>query len=205
MVGGLAALLAAGIGCRSDFSTPDDALRRRVLEQDQQIATLQTDLTLRKRQIAGLQAELAVYAAGDHPTTALPEGVEVPRFAGLEADSYSGLADDDGDGLPEVVRLFVDPVDQLGRMLPVAGTLTARVVRLGEQEPGTVVAEQRYEPPAWDGQYRDGFTGPYYVVEVPLPDEVRPSLAGRRNGELVVRVELEQVGTGVSWGLTKPL
>ena len=211
------ALLALAVGCTKDFTTRSDALRKEVLEQQKTITRLETEIVRRKAQVNTLEAALrtagvnaqaaaaeAEAAAAGSPGDAssgraLPEGVEVPRFSGIRVDSYSGLDDADRDGVDDVVRLYAEPYDQKERMLPIAGTVLVQLLNLGEGEP-EVLGTKRLDAAAWDAQYRDGFTGPYYLVEMPLEGVDPAGVDG-----LAVRLELTQAWSGATHGLTFPL
>ena len=200
------ALMGSASGCRSDFRTPDDGLRRTVLEQKNRIAQLEAEVTRRKAAAVAREREIARLSTPPHAAQAagveeavgsIEDGVEVPRLAGLRYDGWSGPDDRDGDGVAEVVRLFVQPIDQLGRMRPVAARVTAKLVRVG----GETLWERTLSPAEWDAAYRTGFTGPYYAVNVPLEGAVAE--AGLEG--LAVRVELVEAVTGVRVGTTLPL
>ncbi|MEM8782235.1 MAG: hypothetical protein AAGE65_05190 [Planctomycetota bacterium] len=177
-------LLLAGCGPRN-FTNDNDRLRRENLELTRQVEALEKRLNQRLGQIETLHARLG---NPDHPA-----GAERPMPSGLSIDNYSGPIDTDRDGLDDVVRLYLLPTDQQGRMLPVSGTLTAALVHLPDTGEPTVLRSQTLDPTALDEAYRDGFTGPYYHVELDLGDLTLP---GPPTNEVIVRVVLEPMGGG---------
>ena len=172
-------LCACGPG---NFANTNDDLRRENLELRRSVDELSARL---EREVRAQEVLLARQAGARGP---LPEGARPPRLVKLTMDRYGSAVDADGDGRSDLVRLYVYPRDQQDRMLPAAGTLTARVLDLSA-DPPRVLGERTLDPAAFEAAYRDGFTGPYYRVEVPLaglagvPDDRRPA-------EVTARVEL---------------
>ncbi|MBB6442431.1 hypothetical protein [Phycisphaera mikurensis] len=167
---GSATLFAWGCG-PGNFANTNDRLRRENLELQQSVDELSRRL---EREV---QAQEVLLARASGAAGSLPEGARPPVLVGVTMDRYGAAVDENGDGLDDLVRLYVYPRDQQDRMLPSAGTLTARVLDLSTPEP-TVLGRTELDPAAFDAAYRDGFTGPYYRVEVPLT-----ALAGRPAGQ----------------------
>ena len=177
----VALLLSAGCG-PGNFANTNDQLRRDNLELQREVDALSARL---EREV---QAQEVLRGRSAGTSEPLPEGVRPPVLVAVTMDRYGAAVDTDGDGLDDRVRLYVYPRDQQERMLPTAGTLTARVLDLSA-DPPAVVGEKTLDPVAFDAAYRDGFTGPYYRVEVPLSGlEGQP--AGARPREVTARVAL---------------
>ena len=170
-----------------NFTNDNDRLRRENLELTRQIEALEVKLNDRLGQIETLQARL------HHDEAPLPAGAERLVPSGIEIDSYSGPVDVDRDRIDDVVRLYLLPTDQHGRMIPVSGTLTATLVHLPDAGEPTVLRTLTFDPHQLDDAYRTGFTGPYYRAEFDLADL---SLPAEPHDELTVRVVLEPVGGG---------
>ncbi len=155
-------LTLIGTGCGpKNYLNDNDQLRRENMELARQIEALEVQLNQRLVQIESLRE-----AAAGQP---LPEGVDPPVVSGVEIDSYSGPIDTDRDGIDDVVRLYLLPTDQHGRMIPVAGTLTAALLEIPDEGEPRVLVEVSLNPEQLDAAYRDGFTGPYYLCELPVP------------------------------------
>lgn len=184
LAGGFVLLTGSGCGPRN-FTNDNDQLRRENLELTRQIETLETRLQDRLGQIETLHAQLN---GGE-----LPEGADRPIASALEIDSYSGPVDTNRDGYHDAIRLYLIPTDQHGRMIPVAGTLTAALVHLPDTGEPKMLHTERFTPDQLDDAYRDGFTGPYYRAEFDLAGI---TLTEPPTNELTVRVVLEPAGGG---------
>ncbi len=174
----LATSLLPACGGPKNFLNTNDDLRRENLELTRQVEDLERKLQQRLAQIQTLNERLH----GD----ALPEGFDPPVVSGLTIDSYSGPVDIDRDGRDDVLRLYLLPTDQRGRMLPVTGTLTAALLRIPDQGEPSVWKEVSLDPAQLDDAFRDGFTGPFYKVEMPLD--------GWPGGDVTVRCVLRSAG-----------
>lgn len=166
-----------------NFTNDNDRLRQDNLNLTRQVATLETQLNQRLGQIATLEAQLG--------NADRPDGAERPIASGVEIDAYSGPVDVDRDGDDDLVRLYLLPTDQRGRMIPVGGTLTAALVHLPDEGEPRVLRTVSLDPAELDDAYRDGFTGPYYLVELDLADL---SLDASPTDEITARVVLEPLG-----------
>ena len=177
-------LLLASCGTKN-FTNDNDRLRRENLELTRQVQALEQQLNNRLGQIETLRGQLN---AADTPA-----GVDRPTASGLTIDNYSGPIDVDRDGDDDVIRLYLIPTDQHGRMIPVAGTLTASLLHLPDSGEPSVLHTQTLGPAELDDAYRDGFTGPYYRAEFDLTGLTLPSPPA---DQITVRVVLEPVGGG---------
>ncbi len=143
-VAAAAALLSCACG-PGDFANTNDDLRRENLQLQREVETLSTRLEHE------VQAQRVLLGRAAGTPADLPEGVRPPVLVQVTMDRYGSAVDTDGDGLSDIVRLYVYPRDQQDRMLPTAGTLTARVVDLGGETPA-VLGETTLGP----GRLRQG-------------------------------------------------
>ncbi len=188
---GAVAAAAAVLSCAcgpGNFANTNDDLRRENLQLQREVEALATRLEHE------VQAQRVLLGRAAGASGELPEGVRPPVLVQVTMDRYGSAVDTDGDGLDDLVRLYVYPRDQQDRMLPTAGTLTARVIDLGGDAPA-VLGETRLDPAAFDTAYRDGFTGPYYRVEVPLAS-LAGLPAGQRPAEVTAAVSLAPAAGG---------
>ena len=91
----------------------------------------------------------------------------------------------------DVLRLYLRPVDQMGRMHVTAGEMRVQAVELQAATPPRVVVERSISPQELDAAYRTGFTGDSYSIDLELPADLGDDLE-----ELTVRVDLTETGTG---------
>lgn len=190
----LLALLASLPGCRvmvageRSVAEENDRLRESNLRLQRQVDELTQQVELRRGEAAALREQLV--REDDEPDPALA-GAESPVLSKLAIGRHSGAVDSDGDGRDDLIRIYLRPLDQRGRLLPVAGRATLRAVDLaGEGEPATV-AERAYEPAQFDAAWRSGMTGTHYTLELALPETLP---AGEH--ELTVRVALLEARSG---------
>lgn len=165
LVTGLAACSARVGGDGRSLSTHNDELRRTNQELRKQIDETRKQLNL-------LEGELRTHRQRSAAASGAPGDVPgVPVLSGLKFARYTGPVDTDGDGADDEVRFYLRPVDQLGRMLVVAGELKIQVVELKAGSAPRVIAERAVPPGELDGMYRSGLTGDHYSVSVGLPAE----------------------------------
>jgi hypothetical protein len=183
----LCAVLAASSGCRKDFTTEADMLREQVMELEQRVESLE-------REKAELQAQFRQRA---RPREDVPEDVlaATPRVADISIGrlSHGRLARDYFE--PDVLRLYINPVDGRGRFVPLVGTLSIHAAVLTNGDAVTI-ARQEMTPEQVRDAYRSGFTGTHYTIHLPIdwPDEIDPEAA--RAQPVVVRVTYDDGHTG---------
>lgn len=162
-------LLVLASGCSSarvgGDESPDDVLhdlRRDRAALAQRLDQLEQDIARRLEQIDQLEREQAAGPVdGVNP-------VDLPRFVELKVGRFSGPLDTNDDGRDDVVRLYLETLDQHGRFLPVAGRGTAQVVILSVDQPPTVAGEMTVEPKTFDASYRSGLMGTHYRIDIPV-------------------------------------
>ena len=162
----VAMLLISVVGCRGprNFENENDRLRREVMELQRERDVLTEKLELRLGELESLRAAMEV-------DNAVP-GAEPPILSQIVFGRYSGAVDTDDDDMDDRVRLYLNTLDQHGRMLPVAGRANVQVVAVREAEDPKLLAEQAIDPKAFDAAYREGFFGTHYTLEVDLPADL---------------------------------
>ncbi len=118
LVSPLLLAVAAGGGCfgKRNFATEGDALRASVVELESENAAL-------TRRVAELEAELEAAATtsgslSEEVRAAIPHPVEITLSRLCHA------VDSDDDGSPDLLRLYLTPLDGRGRFVPLVGNLT---------------------------------------------------------------------------------
>ncbi len=168
--------------------SPDDALndlRHENAELKDEVSQLEGKIELRLAEIEALMQELR---AGEGAGAAV--AADRPRAVTLKFARYSGGLDTNNDGRDDLVRVYLQPLDQQGRVLPVTGEATVTVARLEDGE-ATVLVEKKWTSVELDAAYRSGLTGTYYTLETPLPEGIAADT------ELAVKATLVEQGSGV--------
>ena len=114
-------------------------------------------------------------------TDVMVEGVdasELPRVVAVAFERFTGVVDTDGDGVSDLVRVYLRTTDQHGRFMPAAGSVVLQLVVISPGKGPVVLAERAYSPREFHESYRSGLTGTHYTLEVelpaPLPDITTP-------------------------------
>ena len=165
------------------YANENDDLRRANLELEREIDRSQERIDLLLGELGALRER----NEGEEPI----EGAVRPVLSGLKFARYSGPQDRDDDGKPEVLRLYLRPVDQMGRMHVTAGQMKVQAVELQAATPPRVIAERTVTPQELDAAYRTGFTGDTYSIDLDLPANLDADIE-----ELTVRADLTETGTG---------
>jgi len=191
----LAAVLLIGAlampGCGSkNFLNENDTLRAENLKLKQEVEGLNKQLELRLGEIETLKAQ----AQGER---AIKEA-DPPVLSAMEFSRYSGAVDTDDDGRDDLIRMYVRPLDQLGRLLPVAGRVKLQAVAIQDDAPPALLASRTYEPDEFDSAYRANFTGQHYTLELALPESLDPAITS-----VTVRASLTEALTGRELGVEK--
>ncbi len=188
----LALSLAAACGPRN-FLNENDQLRAERLELQRQLEQLNT-------QIENLMAEKAALRQQLETAPAPLPGAEVPTLSRVQFGRYSGPMDDDGDGRDDLIRVYVQTLDQHGRMMPAAGRAALQAVVIPDQKPPFVLAQRTFNPPEFEKAYRSGFTGTHYTLELPLPEDVPENVK-----QLTVKLTFVEHLTGVELSAQEPM
>lgn len=176
-------------GCRiggdgKSFKNENDELRADNLKLSRAIDAFEDRVRLLDSELSTLRKD----RRGDAP---LP-GAIPPVLAALKFARYTGPIDTDADGADDRVVLYIQPVDQLGRMRVTAGRLNVQAVSLKADTPPRVVAERTYEPREFDERWRTGLTGDHYSIDLDLPADLPDDVTS-----VTVQLTLTEAGTGV--------
>lgn len=151
---------ACGRSTPGPVSRENDRLRRENLELSRQVESLRTAIERRDAEL------LEIERSQGRGTTV--QGAQPLRLTGLEFSRYSGPIDTDGDGVDDIVRIYLKPLDQHDRVMSVAGEARLQLAVIDGPD-ARVVAEKRYAPADFDAAFRSGFTGTHFTLEVDLP------------------------------------
>ncbi len=193
----LAAMLVGAWGCSPRVGgsmSPDDALndlRRENLQLKDQIAQMERKIDLRIAEIDSLKQELN---AGDGAAAGARNR---PRPVALKFARYTGGIDVDNDGRDDLIRIYLQPVDQQGRVLPVAAEVTVTLAQISDGH-ARVLTTKSWTSAELDGAYRSGLTGTYYTLETPLPADVP------RDVDLIAKATLVEGDSGVTLSQQAP-
>lgn len=190
----LAILIVAGLllpSCRTqDFRTEGDALRARVAELERDLANLD-------RRNAELRAELRRQRRTDD----LPDDVaeHMPQPVELVLARFSHVRDRSGDGVPDELRVYLQPRDGRGRFVQVAGELAidAQMVPPSPEIAPVPVGRITLGPAELRDTYRAGFMGTHYTIRMPVsipPDA--SELSPAELGQVLVRARLMDARSG---------
>ncbi len=164
-------------------STANDALRRQVLELEQE------NEQLRRRQ-AELTTEL--YQASQRLESLPPEVREnTPRVAEITISRLSHARDEDDDGVPDLIRLYINPVDGYGRFVQMVGTVSIHAVSLPSDGDAITINRLTLTPTELRAAYRSGVTGTHYTIDLPLENT-----SELKEDSLLLRVLYEDGHTG---------
>ncbi len=188
----LVLVLCVVAGCSRgprNFVNDNDRLRADNLELNRTVEQLQETLARRDSELEALRQR-------DEAAAPMP-GVTPPSLAQLKLDRYSGPVDTDGDGADDVIRLYLKPMDQHGRVIPIEGAAKLTMVLLADgAEPATLL-ETTYDPAAMRAAYRSGFTGVHYTLELPLGEGLP---AGESS--VALRLTFTDAGTAADHAVT---
>lgn len=173
------------LGTPRDFRNENDRLRRENMELRRQVEQLNERLEARLGELEGLRRQL------DRAEAAPMPDAEVPTLARLRMGRYSGGVDTTDDGVDDLIRVYLRPLDQRNRIMPVAGRAEIRAVGIPADDEPRVLAQRAYTPAEFDRAWRSGFTGSHYTLELELPDDLPEEIE-----EVTVRVRFTQAQTG---------
>ena len=168
--------LATGCGSAKRVSSENDRLRAQVLDLQDENRSL-TD------QLQELQAQLQ-RAAGESP---VPRAVlaATPHVTTLSIDTLSHTVDDDDDGHPDSLTVYVSPADGLGRLVQMVGELSIHLALLPANGDAITIGRISLGPQELRDSYHSTWLGTHYTIAVPvtIPGDVT------KLTECTVRVE----------------
>lgn len=156
-------MLLAAAGCGGGAkraSLANDRLRAKNMQLTDEVRRL----TLHNEELA---ARLEEATSEPRP---LPDEYRshVPRVAALSIDSRSHVRDDDGDGRPDRLIVYVAPRDGLDRFVQIVGRLTVQAAVLPDDVDAITLGRITLGPVEVRQAYRSSLMGTHYAVEVPL-------------------------------------
>ncbi len=150
-------------GCGSDAAMKDSARLTK-------IQALEDEVAAQTRLLAQKDAQLRDQAEMIQSLQNLPGGVKLADLIHvdrIEIANLSGGYDDDGDGIDDGVRVYLQPSDQHGGALRATGKVHVRLYDLNNPPESQSVGEIKLEPqelaPLWYGR----FLTSHYTLEVP--------------------------------------
>jgi len=193
LVGGL----ALG-GCKlgpHNFTNENDKLRRENLHLSTKVKKLEDAVRHSQSQSRALEARMDRGEAV--PGVALSD---IPRVVAIEFSRLSGAVDTDGDGRDDVIRVYVEPVDHLGRFLPAIGPATIQAVAILPDRRPEVLAQRKLSPKQFEASYRTGLTGSHFTLELSLP-----ASWPREIEQVTVKLTFTDAATGASHWHEQPM
>ena len=195
----MAGLLLTASGCISGrlggSESPDvviNELRDNNNALKEEVARLQKSIDLRLAEIDTLQQQVQ----GAMPMA----GVPAARVVKLHLGRYSSAVDTNGDKRDDMIRLYVQPLDQQGRFLPATGEATIQAILLREDDGPLPLAKLTLSSDVWDKSYRTGLTGTHFSIELALAGTDSAALNTLKKGmhQITVMVSFTDAGTGTS-------
>ncbi len=157
------------VGCGpKNFLNENDTLRAENLKLNREVEELNKQMELRLGEIKALRAQASDKQAIKEATP--------PILVKLTFERYSGALDTDSDKKDDLVRIYLQPLDQHGRVLPVAGRLKMQIVAILADAPPSLLTERTYEPDEFDAAYRTSFMSYHYTIDLPLPESIDPEI-----------------------------
>lgn len=158
----------ARVGGEQGVDATLNALRNENAALREQVTRLEAELARRVAVIQRLEAE------GKLPPTEVPgvSAADLPRFDRLSFGRYSGAIDSDNDQRDDLVRVYLQTLDQFGRFVPVAGAASIQAVVVRPNRDPQVLARRDYTAEQFQEAYRSGFLGTHYTLELPLPGDM---------------------------------
>ncbi len=166
-------LLGAALlpGCSADpakLAAENDRLRAELLDLRKQVDGL-------RRRSNELRADLGRFSADPE---ALPPEIRAntPHVAEITIGRLSHVRDEDNDGRPDTLVVYVKPVDGLGRAVQLVGHLSVNAALLPGDADAITIGRVQLDPAELRMAYRSAIMGAaHYTVTVPieLPADAR--------------------------------
>lgn len=171
-------------GCSDgQIATENDGLRRQVLElrkENEQLRQRETELTFELQQDSR------------RPDALPPEIREnTPHVASISIGPRSHVRDQDDDGIPDRILVYVTPADGYGRFIQLVGSLSMHAVILPPDADAITIGRVTLEPFELRAAYRSGITGTHYTIELPIENLPKPA-----ESTCILRVLFEDGLTG---------
>jgi hypothetical protein len=182
----MAAVLGAA-ACQAKVlsPTPADQLRRRNVELESKVDALERQLSEVRTALASseaLRAEAARTADGPSPAMSAEATEATPHLArvGIGSASHTDRAPSGGGC---VARIYMEPVDGLGRFIQVVGSVSVTIYWSPPGCDAEVLSCHEFGPLELRAAYRSGFGGTHYTLEWPVePKAAQVQPAGDATG-----------------------
>lgn len=145
-----------------NFTNENDRLRAENMQLERTVEDLRDTLARRDGELGALRQQ-------QEDAQPLP-GVTPPTLAQLKLDRYSGPVDTDDDGVDDLVRVYLKPLDQDGRVIPIAGKATLTLVKVADGAETSLMERTEFDAEQVRAAYRTGLTGTHYTLESELGD-----------------------------------
>ncbi len=177
-------------GCASSggaVAAENDRLRERALTLENENKTLTS-------RVAELETQLA---QANRAPTAVPADVlaNTPHVTAIALSRLSQAMDTDSDGKLDMIALYMEPADGLGRFLQTTGSVSMHAAVLPAEGAAVTIGQGTLGPKELRDGYRSAFTGQYYSLTLPIDAAKIPAGAT----ECTVRVVFTDGYTGQSY------
>jgi len=190
-LGAVVVLVAFGlalVGCGpKNYLNENDKLRKQNMALKREIDELKEKLERQTGQLKNLETRLKGPAATQAEAN-------TPIFSQITLGRYSGPIDTDGDDVHDKLRLYVQTLDQKGRMLPVAAKASVKLVHIPDEGEPRALVSKTYDADAFSDAYRSSFTGQHYTLETDLPAPVPEHIE-----QVTVKVTVSHLDSNVSF------
>ncbi len=168
MATALSLALTTGCGSFKRVSRENDRLRTQAMELQQQ----NRDLTNRTAEL-----EAQILRASDDGGVAQDVRDATPHVAAISIDAISHVLDEDGDGRPDTLVVYVTPSDGRGRFVQMVGDLSVHTAMLPTDSDAISIGRIRLGPRELRDAYRSTFLGTHYTITMPIsvPDSPHPT------------------------------
>ncbi len=169
-------------GCSANpakLAAENDRLRAELLDLRKQVDGL-------RRRNTELQADLGRFSADPE---ALPPEIRAntPHVAEITIGRLSHVRDEDDDGRPDTLVVYVKPVDGLGRAVQLVGHLSVNAALLPADADAITIGRVQLDPAELRRAYRSAIMGAaHYTVTLPIDLP-----AGAKEDKCLVRVSYD--------------
>lgn len=169
MVTALSLALTTGCGSFKRVSRENDRLRTQAMELQQQ----NRDLTNRTAEL-----EAQILRASDDDGVAQDVRDATPHVAAISIDAISHVLDENGDGRPDTLVVYVTPSDGRGRFVQMVGDLSVHMAMLPTDSDAVSIGRIRLGPSELRDAYRSTFLGTHYTITMPISVPDSPHRTG---------------------------
>ena len=183
-------LIAGGCASGSRIAAENDRLRAEAIDLTAKVSELES----RNQELA---AQLKVAAATQPQASADPEVLaNTPFVASITLGKLSHAVDEDQDGTPEKLVLYVESHDGRGRFTQMVGSIAVTAALLQTEGDALTIGQGRFTPTQVRDAYRSSMMGTHYTFEVPIQVTLPPIEKGKPTPNATVHVELADGLTG---------